>query len=144
MRKSLLFASILFLGFAILMAPTFIKRSDAAATQTGQGIMVNLNAQGTYAIVQTNTYKYTEGTAATYFTNTWDDSVPVGVANKNTCVSPPAAPLAPAPISGEVTAQQAGSAVSQNQCIFLDGGTLLGHSYQQLSTNSGVNCGDPI
>jgi hypothetical protein len=41
----------------------------AAPTQTGQGIMVNLQANGTFAITQTDTYEYNEATAATYFTN---------------------------------------------------------------------------
>jgi hypothetical protein len=112
----------------------------AAPIQTGQGIMVNLHANGTFAITQTDTYQYNEATAATYFTNAWDQVVPSGTppqhfssssstatvlsstlpATDPACTPPaPSAPVAPAPDSNKLNGLGQSDVVGNNKCNFL-------------------------
>lgn len=119
-------------GLAVAATPKLISRSvvSAGPTQTGQGIMVNLDAQGTFAIVSNDFYQYDETTAASYFTNVWNGNAPTVSCSGPGCTStstPPVAPSAPAPDAGKVTGPT--GAVKTQKCIFLDGGTLSGSTY---------------
>jgi hypothetical protein len=119
-----------------------VGTASAATDSTGQGIMVTLNVpQGTLSIVNNYLYSYNTTTAKGYFTNNWDGNDPVvSDCSGPGCPGTVAAPGAPSPLSSEVSGTQASSAVQQNQCIFLDGGTLIGHSYTQdvrVTTGSG-------
>jgi hypothetical protein len=44
------------LAMGLALAPKAHAAKPVTATQTGQSIMVNLKAEGTYAIVETNSY----------------------------------------------------------------------------------------
>ena len=67
---------------ALAAGTVFVPKAQAAkpvtGTLTGQSIMVNLLAEGTFAIVETKTYEYNHNIAATYFTNAWDGDAPDG------------------------------------------------------------------
>jgi hypothetical protein len=108
----------------------------AGPTQTAQGIMVDLNAAGQFAIVNTQLWKFNVTTAGTYFVNEWDDNPPTvstQFTGPNVCTPPtPATPPPPAPDSSKVTGPT-GAATTQ-KCTFLDGGTLTGSSYTQTAT----------
>jgi hypothetical protein len=135
------------------------------STTTGQGIMVNLHAEGTYAVVQSETYKYNKATAATWFVNAWDGVEPTLATTSNTTAtyinsqgrvapfkdalgctpSTPAltVPTAPAPNAGYVAGNGGNQQglVGENKCRFLDGLALLGTSYtQQASTSASSSC----
>src|ERR1041385_8211263 len=71
----------------------------AGPTKTAQSIQVNLHAEGSFAIVETQTFKYNIETAATYFTNAWDGGTPVLKQSQpgNSPCPPGAPPAAPAP-----------------------------------------------
>ena len=103
-----------------------------APGQTGQGIMVNFNPTGVYAISGTETWRFNKSTAATYFVNSWDGTVPTGACSGN-CGATPATPAAPAPDSTQVNASNPGKSdvTGSNQCAFLAGGSLTGGTYQQ-------------
>ena len=110
----------------------------AAPSQTAQGIMANLHADGTFTVVDNKQYRFNEETAATYFSNTLTSGTPsvtcTGGSPKGDCSSAnqPAAPAAPAPDPYKVNGTpQAPGAVQKNQCTFLDGGSLSGLSYTQ-------------
>ena len=55
------------LAMGLALAPKAHAAKPVTATQTGQSIMVNLKAEGTYAIVETNSYRYNFNTAEAYF-----------------------------------------------------------------------------
>ena len=80
MKKTLKISSMalgcLALAMGFVLAPKAQAAKPVNGTLTGQSIMVNLQAEGTFAIVQTLTYKYNRDTAATYFTNLWDGDAP--------------------------------------------------------------------
>jgi hypothetical protein len=100
--------------------------------------MVNLDAAGDFAIVETATYEFDLAAAATHFTNAWDGIAPSVTCTGPGCATAPAAPAAPAPLDAKVSGPS-GAARSQ-RCIFLDGGALAGDSYTQsvkVSTGSG-------
>ena len=54
------------LAMGLALAPKAHAAKPVTATQTGQSIMVNLKAEGTYAIVETNSYRYNFNTAEAY------------------------------------------------------------------------------
>ena len=123
--------------------------SASAQTQTAQSAMVALTPDSSaYEIVGTTTWTFNRGnqndvdltgTAMSYYTNLWD-----GVSRRatctgggqNGCVTPPATPAAPAPLSTELQ-QRAQS----DRCTFFSGGTLGTGTYTQVVTvnvNSGT------
>lgn len=109
----------------------------AAATQTGQGIMVTFTGANNYALVNNELWSFNTGTAATYFTNAWDGTAPTVTCSGAGCQTGtvPAAPAAPAPNADKVTHPGTGTAET-NMCTFLNGGTLVGATYTQTATLS--------
>jgi hypothetical protein len=126
------------------------------ATQTGQSIMVNLLAEGTFAIVETNTYRYNFNTAETFFTNAWDENPPAVSSSTtshdsttNNVVDPPpvglpctpsiSPPFAPPADANKLYDGHPGAndVVGDNGCDFLNGGLLTGDVYTQTATASG-------
>jgi hypothetical protein len=100
MKKTLIISSTALGCLAFALGLVLVPKAHAAkpptATQTGQSIMVNLLAEGTFAIVETNTYEYNFNTAAGYFTNAWDGNPPAVSSNTsshdsttNNVVTPP-------------------------------------------------------
>lgn len=163
MRKTLIISRIRLGCLALALGLVLTAKGNAAkptnASQTAQSIMVNLLAEGTFAIVETNTYEYNFNTAAGYFTNAWDGSPPAVVSNttshdstQNNVVSPPSVlspctPIiadpypgpAPAPNPGKLYDGHPGhnDVVGVNGCAFLNGGLLTGDTYTQTATASG-------
>jgi hypothetical protein len=147
------------LAMGLVPAPKANAAKPPTATQTGQSIMVNLLAEGTFAIVETNTYEYNFDTAAGYFTNAWDGNPPAVSSNTsshdsttNNVVTPPAveSPCTPSitdPFPGSAPQADANKlydghpghndVVGNNGCTFLNGGLLTGDTYQQTATASG-------
>ncbi len=123
-----------------------------AATQTSQGIMVNLDAEGNFTIKNSETYEFNEVTAATYFTNTWDGLVPAETFSlKESSVityeltaplvetpSNPivAVPANPAENPSKLNTKGENDVLGDNKCRFLDGNTLTGLTYTQIATAS--------
>jgi len=105
--------------------------------------MVDLNAAGQFAIVNTQLWKFNVTTAGTYFINAWDGNPPTVsiqcTGSANCTPSTPPTPPAPAPDPSKVTGPT-GAATTQ-KCTFLDGGTLTGSSYTQTVTVT-TNCTD--
>jgi hypothetical protein len=144
--KALLILAVTAVAIASAIVPLVGTRAMAtgsAATQTAQGIMVNLDATGTFAVVNNVQYRYNTATAAAYFTNTRTSGPSVacsGSAANCAATNQPAAPTPPAPDPARVDGADAGSAVNLNQCAFLNGGTLAGLSpYTQPVTINGQN-----
>src|ERR1051326_644445 len=128
------------------LAMPMMAAKPGPSTQTGQGIDIELKASGTFAAHETDTYHYNEGTAATYFTNTFTSGPAInctggGPNGANCDGSNQPSPSAPAPDPAEVNAAPKGApgAVDENKCNFLDGGALDGHTYEQSVTVNGLN-----
>jgi hypothetical protein len=161
MKKSLIISAFGVGCLALAMSLTLAPKAQAAkptnGTLTGQSIMVNLQAEGTFAIVQTLTYHYNQNTAATYFTNLWDESDPtVSLGNihdtsntitvgpspipvvESECTPTTSPPGPPAPDATELNPGHPGHhwVVGENQCNFLDGTPLTGATYTQDATAS--------
>jgi hypothetical protein len=129
------FAATAALGITLVGVPA---AHAGGASQTGQGIMVNLDAAGDFAIVETDTYEFDVTAASAYFTNAWDGNAPTVTCTGPGCGTAPAAPSAPTPDASKVSGPS-GLAHTQ-RCIFLDGGDLAGTNYTQsvkVSTGSG-------
>lgn len=124
--------------------------AGSGGAQTGQGIMVNLNAAGSFAVETTNTYRYDEAVAASYFGNAWDGVAPppanctltgvtTGSGKPVACTPPtPAVPAAPAPDDAKKGVHPGhNTVVGSSQCTFLDGGVLTAiDSYTQTASAS--------
>jgi hypothetical protein len=137
---------LLSLAFVAALGFTAFQFTDSASAggnnQTGQSIMVNIQTIGTHAVAGMKQYKYNEATAATYFTNLYDGTFTVSCGGNGPgceAANQPVTPSVPTPDAGEVSAQSANSAVSANQCNFLDGGALIGHPYSQDVTTKGLD-----
>lgn len=115
----------------------------AGGDRTGQGIMVNLRAEGTFALSQNQLYKFDGDAAKAYFTNGWDGVVPVptcsGSATNCASTNKPATPAAPAALDYKLWRSPGSGVVADNRCTFLDGGSLTGGSYTQSLTINGLN-----
>lgn len=118
---------------AVLALMTFVPAIAAGKSQTGQGIMVNLDATGVFAFTKTYTYAFNVATASGYYTNVWDGNAPVvsSVFNgPNVCT--PSVPVAPAPPAADPSKVTAPSGVARrDRCVFLDGGVLSYALYTQ-------------
>jgi len=115
--------------------------------------MVDLNAAGTFAVVNSKTYKFnvddptlTDANGVTlpasaYFTNTLTSGPTVSCSGspKDDCATSnqPDTPSPPAPDPSKVTGPT--GACQQQRCTFLDGGTLTGFTYTQSVTIKGKN-----
>jgi hypothetical protein len=130
-------AVVALVGVAAIYGPGTL---GAATGQTGQGIMVNLKGAGTFAVVDQKEYKFNELNAAAYFTNTYSGVVEVSGSPLNRCLST-SAPTDPYGVPAVDPLQvynpnneNANTAVKNNKCTFLDGGTLSGSTYTQTHT----------
>ncbi|HTK59684.1 MAG TPA: hypothetical protein VL283_00600 [Candidatus Baltobacteraceae bacterium] len=115
-----------------------------AASSTGQGIMVDFDASGTYALVTNQVWRFDQEAAAAYFTNAWDGVAPTSSCSGNACngnlCGIPAAPAAPAADPDKVVDAGGSAVADKSRCTFLDGGTLvLTDSYTQSASVS-VSC----
>ncbi|MEH7612262.1 hypothetical protein [Gottfriedia acidiceleris] len=117
-------------------------------TSTAQSIMADLHTEGTFALVENQFYHYNTATAASYFTNAWDNNKPtVEVRGGDSSIVGPDAPVAPAPLEKPLTQVIADN---NNQHAFLEGDTLTGTTYTQdvkvdKSIQTGVDKkGNPI
>lgn len=117
--------------FRVSLALALAAGFAFAQTKTGQGIMVDLQAAGDYAIVTTETYEFNKSTAAGYFTNELDSSVAPTCSPAAKCGS--TAPTAPAPDPSKVNSGSPGAndVAGKNRCAFLVGGSLIGGTYEQ-------------
>jgi hypothetical protein len=142
-------------AFACGLSTQLAEAAPATTTKTStaQGIMVKLDAAGTFAIVQTDTYKYNHASAAACFTNAWDGLEPAASLSTKTtsvtvvsdvpaiveaaCTPALAAPAAPA-ADGSVLVKDGhpgnNDVVGENKCNFLDGAALTGATYSQVAT----------
>ena len=133
MKFRLLFVSAVLIATA---APAF------AQTQTAQSAMVALTPDSSaYEIVGTNTWTFNRGnqnnvvlpgTAMSYYTNAWDGAQPTVTCTgggQNGCITAPATPDAPAPLSTELQQQ-----AQADRCTFYSGGTLVAGTYAQVVT----------
>lgn len=142
-------------------APAVVTSAGTStSSQTAQGIMVNLNTSGDFAIADTNVYHFAitqtdlnnsstgedaNGVAEpadAYFTNTQtgDPAVSCGGSSTNCALSNQPSPTAPAPDSSQVDGPPPNGTCHQQRCTFLDGGTLAGSTYTQSMTNvAGLN-----
>lgn len=101
--------------------------------------MVNLQTSGTFAIIETDVYKFDQATAATYFSNAWGGSSPTVSCSGNACngnaCGVPSAPTAPLPNPDKVTNSGGSAVADKSRCTFLDGGLLtLTDTYTQNAT----------
>jgi hypothetical protein len=105
-----------------------------ANSTTGQGIMVNFNAAGDFAVSSTNTYKFNKVTASGYFTNVWDGNAPT-CSPSNKCPAVSDAPAAPAPDASKVNSGNPGKndVTGLNECAFLTGASLAGDTYTRTA-----------
>jgi hypothetical protein len=133
---------------ATLVVGSLLAVSASAQTQTAQSAMVALTPDSqAYEIAGTTTWTFNRGNqndadltglAMSYYTNVWDGVVPTLTCTgggSNGCVTPPAAPAAPAPKPNELQQQAQG-----DRCTFFFGGTLGATTYTQGVT---VNVGGP-
>ena len=142
-------SSIGVVGACSLLVLVMSAASASAQTQTAQSAMVALTPDSVaYEIAGTITWTFNRGnhndvdltgTAMSYYTNLWDGAAPTVTCTgggQNGCVTAPAAPAAPAPLSVEL--QQRAQA---DRCTFFSGGTLGTGTYTQVVTvnvNSGA------
>jgi hypothetical protein len=163
MKKSIISSmalGCLALATGLVLGPKAHAAKPVTATQTGQSIMVNLLAEGTFAIVQNETYHYNKNIAATYFTNLWDGIAPtVASANgypktksttavvpapppavESPCVPTTSAPGAPLPDASKLNGPGNNDVVGDNQCNFLNGTALTGDTYQQTVDSGEQSC----
>jgi hypothetical protein len=139
------------LAVILALAPT---AQAATKTLTGQSIMANLYAEGTFAIVQTDTYHYNLDSAAALFSNAWDGSDPAVSCNSSTSgptmtfevtdpgvgtpcdptVTPPATPDADSKKLKRDDHPGQNDVVGANRCAFLDGTALTGLTYTQTAS----------
>ena len=78
------------LAVGLVLAPKAQAAKPVNSTLTGQSIMVNLDAAGTYTIHENQTWKYDEDAAAALFTNAPDgNSAVVSNCSSHTAYSSP-------------------------------------------------------
>jgi hypothetical protein len=127
--------------------------SASAQTQTAQSAMVALTPDSSaYEIAGSITWTFNRGnhndvdltgTAMNYYTNLWDGVIPTPTCTgggQNGCVTAPATPAAPAPLSVELQQQ-----AQTDRCTFFSGGTLGNGTYTQVvpvNVNSGAQKGN--
>jgi hypothetical protein len=129
-------------GACSLLVLVTSAASVSAQTQTAQSAMVALTPDSSaYEIAGTITWTFNRGnqndvdltgTAMSYYTNAWDLVIPTPTCTgggQNGCVTAPATPAAPAPLSVELQ-QRAQS----DRCTFFLGGTLGTGTYTQSIT----------
>jgi hypothetical protein len=127
----------------MVSVPTAGYAGGNTTTQTGQGIMANLETSGSFAIVQNLTYHYDETIAGTYYSNQWDGNAPTVSCSGPGCGTAPTAPTAPAVDPNAVIGIPGHPGIVNSntcKCTFLDGGTLPSTTYTEtakLSTGSG-------
>ncbi|MBI2166405.1 MAG: hypothetical protein HYU29_08415 [Chloroflexi bacterium] len=137
---------------AVLSASSLFMGATITSTKTAQGIMVDLQASGTFTSVDRKTYRFnvddpsqTDANgvmlpAASYFTNTLASGPTVSCSGSLTnCASSnqPGTPVALTPSLSQVTGPS--GACHRQRCTFLDGGKLTGFTYTQSKTVSGRN-----
>jgi hypothetical protein len=140
------------LAVGLVLAP---KAHAASPTLTGQSIMVNLDAAGTFTIHENQTWKYDEDAAAALFTNAPDGNSLV-VSNCSSHTSGPtttveatdpgvqspcdpgtvSVPVVPSPDASKLNGNGESDVVGDNKCKFLDGTALTGATYTQNVDNS--------
>ena len=147
-------SSIGVVGACALLMLVMSTASASAQTQTAQSAMVALTPDSSaYEIVGTITWTFNRGnqndvdltgTAMSYYTNAWDGVQPTAPLTVTCnggggggCLTAPATPAAPAPLSLEL--QQRAQA---DRCTFFSGGTLGTGTYTQVVTVT-VNSGTP-
>jgi hypothetical protein len=147
-------------GVALAAGLSLTTQTTLAAgtskTLTGQSIMANLYAEGTFAIVQTDTYHYNLDAAAELFSNAWDENAPAESCGSNTSgptttieatnpgvqspcdptVTPPAMPAPDATKLKRDDHPGKNDVVGDNQCALLDGAPLTGLTYTQSASAS--------
>src|SRR4029453_17942838 len=158
MKKSLIISSVALGCLTLVLGLVLAPKANAKppnATLTGQSIMVNLDAAGTFTIHENQTWKYDEDAAAALFTNSPDrnpavvsdcsshtsgPTTTVEVTNpgvQSPCdpgtVSEPAVPL---PDASKLNSNGENDVVGDNKCAFLDGTALTGSTYTQSVDNS--------
>jgi hypothetical protein len=130
--------------------------AGASKTLTGQSIMANLYAEGTFAIVQKETYHYNLDAAAALFSNAGDENsltescgsdvsgptTTIEATNpgvQSPCdptVTPPALPASDATKLKRDDHPGRNDVVGDNQCALLDGAPLTGLTYTQSASAS--------
>jgi hypothetical protein len=156
MKKTLIISTMalgcLALAMGLVLAPKAQAAKPVSATLTGQSIMVNLDAAGTFTIHENQTYKYDEDAATLLFSNTQvgDPAVSCNIQTSGPTTTfettdpgatPPCDPLVtapsvPIPDASEVNANGENDVVGDNKCAFLDGTALTGSTYTQSDSNS--------
>ncbi|MBI4299483.1 MAG: hypothetical protein HY666_06960 [Chloroflexi bacterium] len=136
---------------AILILPLFTIAAVAKA-QTAQGVFMDLKAAGTFTISDHKMYQFNIADttlvdangvalpAAAYFTNTLTSGPTVtcsGSSSSCSSTNQPSTPTAPIPDDRKVTGPN--GTCKQQQCTFLDGGTLTGSDYKQYIIVKGKN-----
>lgn len=149
-RRSVAVVAVLTVGIGFMPAGTAFAGKPSGgggggSNQTAQGIMVNLDASGTFTVVDNQQYKFNETTAAGYFGNDLTSGPTVSCTGSPTnCASTnqPSTPTTPAANPQKVNGTpQAPGAVQDNMCTFLNGGDLTGSTYTQSTTVPGLNGG---
>ena len=141
-------SSIGVVGACSLLVLVMSAASASAQTQTAQSAMVALTPDSSaYEIAGKITWTFNRGnqndvdltgTAMSYYTNLWDGAPPTVTCTgggQNGCVTAPATPAAPAPVSLELQQRAQG-----DRCTFFSGGTLGTGTYTQVVTVN-VNSG---
>lgn len=153
MRKYALFLA----GAAVVATAALLSGppAQAAPSQTGQGIMVNLQGSGDFIITGNQVWKYCNGPdnctdlnnnpidpASSYFDNAWDGNPGTlqscTPSTKCTSLGTPPDPGAPAPDPTWVygPGHSDGYACKVNKCTFWTGGDLQGLTYTQTRTST--------
>ncbi len=119
-RRSLLMATCGALALVLGLAGALWAGGNAT-NQTAQSVMFATQMNGDFIITDTQTWAFQPTVAATYFTNSWDGTVPTGqiVGKPSGYTTAPPAPAPPAPIDSKLN-----GSVHGNRCTFLHGGTL--------------------
>jgi len=126
----------------VVAAALFLLASAAIGgpSQTGQSIMVNLHASGTFARTTVELFKFNDATAAAYFTNAYTGSTSVSCSGSPVACGAGNRPAAPAPPAADASQVTAANGVAQNnKCNFLDGAPLSGRNYTQSVTVNGLD-----
>ncbi len=148
--KAIRVLGLLALILSIVGVPAY--PASAAPSQTGQSIMVNLDAAGQFFITEDRTYNLnievegvadangTELPGKDYFTNTLTSGPEITqTSGRPGAGAPPPTPAAPPPDAEKVTKHANGGAVWDQWETFLDGGTLTGFTYNQSVVADGTN-----
>jgi hypothetical protein len=161
MKKTSIISSMalgcLALAMGLVLAPEAQAAKPVNSTLTGQSIMVNLDAAGTFTIHENQTWKYDEDVAAALFTNLPDGNAPAVSCSSQTsgptstfeaapqpvasaCDPTVNEPPVPAPDATELNTVGKSDVVGQNKCNFLDGTPLIGATYTQTVKDVTAQC----